>query len=253
MKGKSIISMLCVLFFGCSLFRLFSFFLRIEPKPNLHIKTIFQIFFWGRSHEIGLPILQTGWRWKNQNQWRMWSVYVEFLLERLAKGNDAHKGSSERKQRHFFVIDSIRTGKRSYSKNQISVTFHPSSEDKNPFPELTNWSSFLSKERDLSDEEIDARYCHGTIFTSEDLNLNIMWSKIEESSNRYWTILLNEDKTFEMEKADYEGKTRGTYNTTRAYLYLSFEEVELLAPLERSFPLRWLTVPFKRPLIKREL
>lgn len=138
----------------------------------------------------------------------------------------------------LFAIGSIKIGKRSYSKDRISVTFDSSTEGGSDFSELANWSSALSKERDLEDKEIDARYSMGTTFTNDDLNLELMWSKIGEVANRYWTILLNEDKTFEMDKTGYEEKARGTYNTTRTYLYLTFEEDELFNSVGKTIPFR---------------
>lgn len=99
--------------------------------------------------------------------------------------------------------------------------------------------SFLSKEeRELSDEEIDARYSTGTIFTNDHFNLEFMLSKVGRIENRYWSILLNEDKTFEMEKEGCSGKAKGTYQTTRAYLYLTFEEDELFNFVGKTIPFK---------------
>lgn len=125
-----------------------------------------------------------------------------------------------------------------HSKSELNITRDHLYQDENVFPELTNWSSVIVKEKELSDEEIDARYCKGVHFVSQDLNLDFRFEKIGVLvDDRKYSIILNEDKTFYL-KRDYSKRGEGTYKTTKEYLYLTFERDDLFNSLG-------LTRPFK--------
>lgn len=123
------------------------------------------------------------------------------------------------------------------TKNEITISRDHLNGHMNDLSELDNWTSTISKEKDLSDEEIDARYCTNVLFENKDLNFRFYLDKIGVLLDGKFTLILNEDNTFYL-KRDYAKRGEGTYQTTKDCLYLSFVRDDLFNSAGE-------TVPFK--------
>ncbi|GEM_PF-5837404 len=143
----------------------------------------------------------------------------------------------ERGRISFFFIEFPKNRGFTLTRDEITISRDPLNGYKNVLPELDNWTSTISKEKDLSDEEIDARYCTSVLFENQDLSLRFYLDKIGVLLDGKYTLVLNEDKTFYL-KRDYSKRGEGTYQTTKDCLYLSFDRDDLFNSTGE-------TVPFK--------
>lgn len=123
------------------------------------------------------------------------------------------------------------------TRNEITISRDHLNGDRNVLPELVNWTSTISKEKDLSDEEIDARYCTNVLFENKYLNFRFYLDKIGVLLDGKYTIVLNEDNTFCL-KRDYAKRGEGTYQTTKDCLYLSFIRDDLFNFAGETVPLK---------------
>lgn len=123
------------------------------------------------------------------------------------------------------------------TRNEITISRDHLNGYMNVLTELANWTSTISKEKDLSDEEIDARYCTNVLFENKDLNFRFYLDKIGVLLDGKFTLILNKDNTFCL-KRDYAKRGEGTYQTTKDCLYLSFVRDDLFNSAGE-------TVPFK--------
>ena len=117
----------------------------------------------------------------------------------------------------FFLSFSIEFPKNygfTLTRNEITISRDHLNGHMNDLPELANWTSTISKEKDLSDEEIDARYCTNVLFENKDLNFRFYLDKIGVLLDGKFTLILNEDNTFYL-KRDYAKRGEGTYQTTK--------------------------------------
>lgn len=140
----------------------------------------------------------------------------------------------------FFLSFSIEFPKNygfTLTRNEITISRDHLNGHMNDLPEPANWTSTISKEKDLSDEEIDARYCTNVLFENKDLNFRFYLDKIGVLLDGKFTFILNEDNTFYL-KRDYAKRGEGTYQTTKDCLYLSFVRDDLFNSAGE-------TVPFK--------
>lgn len=113
----------------------------------------------------------------------------------------------------FFLSFSIEFPKNygfTLTRNEITISRDHLNGHMNDLPELANWTSTISKEKDLSDEEIDARYCTNVFFENKDLNFRFYLDKIGVLLDGKYTLILNEDNTFYL-KRDYAKRGEGTY------------------------------------------
>ena len=136
-----------------------------------------------------------------------------------------------------FSIDFPKSYGFTLTRDEITISRDHLNGDRNVLPELANWTSTISKEKDLSDEEIDARYCTNVLFENKDLNFRFYLDKIGVLLDGKFTLILNEDNTFYL-KRDYAKRGEGTYQTTKDCLYLSFVRDDLFNSAGE-------TVPFK--------
>lgn len=136
-----------------------------------------------------------------------------------------------------FSIDFPKSYGFTLTRDEITISRDHLNGDRNVLPELANWTSTISKEKDLSDEEIDARYCTNVLFENQDLNLRFYLDKIGVLLDGKYTLILNEGNTFYL-KRDYAKRGEGTYQTTKDCLYLSFVRDDLFNSAGE-------TVPFK--------
>lgn len=136
-----------------------------------------------------------------------------------------------------FSIDFPKSYGFTLTRDEITISRDHLNGDRDVLPELANWTSTISKEKDLSDEEIDARYCTNVLFENQDLNLRFYLDKIGVLLDGKYTLILNEGNTFYL-KRDYAKRGEGTYQTTKDCLYLSFVRDDLFNSVGE-------TVPFK--------
>ena len=136
-----------------------------------------------------------------------------------------------------FSIDFPKSYGFTLTRDEITISRDHLNGDRNVLPELANWTSTISKEKDLSDEEIDARYCTNVLFENKYLNFRFYLDKIGVLLDGKYTLILNEDNTFYL-KRDYSKRGEGTYQTTKDCLYLSFIRDDLFNSAGE-------TVPFK--------
>ena len=123
----------------------------------------------------------------------------------------------------FFLSFSIEFPKNygfTLTRNEITISRDHLNGHMNDLPELANWTSTISKEKDLSDEEIDARYCTNVLFENKYLNFRFYLDKIGVLLDGKYTIVLNEDKTFYL-KRDYSKKRR-RHISNNERLFISF-------------------------------
>lgn len=128
-----------------------------------------------------------------------------------------------------FHLDFVNEGE-TYAKDRISIgNGETSDEDDRLFP-LLNWSSTLSKERSLTEEEIDARYFVDVYFTNKKLGLKLASKDtIGEFSDGTYVSILNEDKNFFLKRKGYSAVSTGNYSNTKEHLYLTFEKDPLFS------------------------
>lgn len=128
-----------------------------------------------------------------------------------------------------FHLDFVNEGE-TYAKDRISIgNGETSDEDERLFP-LLNWSSTLSKERNLTEEEIDARYFVDVFFKNKKLGLKLASVDVMgEFSDGTYVSILNEDKSFLLKRKGYSAVSTGNYSNTKERLYLTFEKDPLFS------------------------
>ncbi len=136
-----------------------------------------------------------------------------------------------------FSIDFPKSYGFTLTRDEITISRDHLNGNRNVLPELANWTSTISKEKDLSDEEIDVRYCTNVLFENKYLNFRFYLDKIGVLLDGKYTLILNEGNTFYL-KRDYAKRGEGTYQTTKDCLYLSFVRDDLFNSVGE-------TVPFK--------
>lgn len=123
----------------------------------------------------------------------------------------------------YFQLDFIDLG-GVYSKDVLSIGKGKTYDGDERLLALTDWSSRISKERDLRNEEIDARYFYDACFSNKKLGLKLNSDDtIGQFSDRKYVLSLEKDKTFVLRQTGYSDVSSGTYTNTKEELKLTFE------------------------------
>lgn len=133
-------------------------------------------------------------------------------------------------------ISSIKVGFGKYSDEKVSAKVDDIDGEDERLLAFANWSSNIYKERELTDEEIDARRFDWTLFTNDELGFYFGFSEIGKFKSKEYLLTLNEDKSFLIEAYEKPGKSTGKYSNTKTCLYLSFEEDDFFDSKGKTLP-----------------
>lgn len=143
----------------------------------------------------------------------------------------------ENGERIFLELHSIKKNDGTYSQEKILATAVDIA-DIEVKTDFIGWSSSISKEKELSDEEIDVnKFVFVGFRNSNTLYLFFKYSEKEEAyvSGGY-LLSFGDEKSFLISRKGHQEETRGHYEVSRKFLYLDFKEDELFDMKGRNIP-----------------
>lgn len=138
-------------------------------------------------------------------------------------------------------FSSIKIDDGVYSKEKIQVKNVVETYGNNVSSKaLGDWSSNLSKIRELSDEEIDPNLLMTTCFYNDDLRLSFCRGDGNKFESPYvshdYTLAFLEGNRFKIVEEKITGKAEGSYAINKKFLYLTFEEDNIIGIKGKTIP-----------------